>query len=215
MRKKIVILGAGGHAKVIADFINKDIYELVGFLDKDKAYVGQLLNGIPILGDDRNPLFWKEQGISACAIGIGHIGNCAVRNRVFENYKNAGYEVLTVIHPSSIISPSAVIKEGAVVMPGAVVNANAVIGENSIINSNAVVEHDVIIGRGVHVAPGSTVSGGTVVGKNVLIGAGSTIIQSITIGANTIIGAGATVVSDIPDNVLAVGCPAKVIRREI
>lgn len=213
MRKKIVILGAGGHAKVIAEFIDKEKYDLIGFLDKDESCLGKLINGIPILGDDSNPMKWKEKGVSGCVIGLGHVGNCKVRNKVYHNYLQAGYEMLTVVHPNSIVSPSAILHAGVVVMPGAIINANAEIGENSIINTNSVVEHDSIIESGVHIAPGSTISGGSYVGSNVLIGAGSTVIQSIRIGEETIIGAGATVINDIPANVLAVGCPAKVIRK--
>lgn len=213
MKKKIVILGAGGHAKVIAEFIDKDKYDLIGFLDKDEACVGKLLNGIPILGDDRNPLKWRENGISGCVMGIGHIGNCEVRNKVYHNYAQAGYEMLTVIHPRSVVSSSAILHPGVVVMPGAVINTNAKIGANSIVNTNAIVEHDTIVGSGVHIAPGSILSGGCIIGNNVLVGAGSTVIQSVRIGDGSIIGAGATVINNIPENVLAVGCPAKEIRK--
>lgn len=213
MKETIVIIGAGGHAKVVAECIDKQKYDIAGFLDKDDKLVGKEINGIPVIGDDSNPTYWLRKGITGCIIGIGHIGGYRLRNRLYEKYKNAGYHMVNAIHPQSMISPNAVIKAGTVVMPGAIINANAYIGENVIINSKTVIEHDVVIHNGVHIAPGSTVSGGTHIGENTLIGAGSVIIQMINIGKETIVGAGSVVIHDVPSHVLGVGNPIKIVRE--
>lgn len=214
MREKVVIIGAGGHAKVIADCIDSEKYELVGFLDKDDTWIGKEINGVPIIGNDREPSHWIEKGITACIIGIGHVGKYELRNKLYSRYQEAGFHMITAVHPQSVVAKTAVIKAGTVVMPGAVINANAYIGENVIINTNSVIEHDSLIENGVHVAPGSTISGGVNIGENVLVGAGSVVIQTVKIGKNTIIGAGTIVIKDIPSNVLAVGNPAHIVREE-
>lgn len=213
MKEKVVVIGAGGHARVVAECIDREKYELVGFLDKDDEMFGREINGIPIIGNDSNPQHWLKSGVTGCIIGIGHVGKYQVRNKLYKLYKNAGFHMISAIHPQSIISETAVIKDGTVVMPGAIINANACIGENVIINSKVVVEHDVVIEDGVHVAPGSTISGGTNVGENTLIGAGSVVIQMINIGENAVIGAGTVVIRDVPANVLAVGNPVRIVRK--
>lgn len=213
MKEKIVIVGAGGHAKVVAECVNKECYEIVGFLDKDDSHVGEQLDGISIIGNDAEPNLWIEKGISGCIIGIGHVGNCAIRNKVYEKFKKAGFHMIKAIHKDSIISEHAIVEDGVAVMPGAVINTGAHIMENAIINSNAVVEHDTLIGAGTHIAPGSTISGGTTIGENVLIGAGSVVIQTRTIGNNSIIGAGTVVYKDIPKNVVAVGNPVRIVKE--
>lgn len=213
MREKIVILGAGGHARVVADCVDESKYEIVGFLDKDEEHIGESLDGIEIIGSDKNPQFWLKRGITGCVNGIGHIGSFTVRNKVYKKFKEYGYHMVTAIHKKSIISKHAVIEEGVVIMPGAIVNTGAHIMENTIINSNAVIEHDVLVREGAHVAPGTTISGGVRIGKNVLVGTGSSIIQSMTIGDNTIIGAGTVVNKNIPEQVVAVGNPVRVIRK--
>lgn len=213
MREKIVIIGAGGHAKVVAECIDEKVYEIVGFLDKDDMCVGEQRAGISIVGNDANPQYWKEMGIQGCIMGIGHVGNSAIRNKAYKRFKDAGFHMITAIHKSSIVSKNAVIDDGVVIMPGAIVNANAHIQENAIINSNSVVEHDTIIGFGTHVAPGSTISGGVVVGENVLIGVGSSIIQARKIGDNAIVGAGAVVIKDVPEDTLVLGNPARIVRK--
>lgn len=212
-KEKVIIIGAGGHAKMVAECVDNKKYEIVGFLDKDTSLVGKLINGIPIIGADGDPSYWMNKGITGCIIGIGHVGKYVLRNKLFERYKNAGFHMINAIHPESIISPNAVIKEGAVVLPGAVINSNAYVGENSIINSKSVIEHDVVINNGVHIAPGSIVSGGAQIGENTLIGAGSIVIQMINIGKETIVGAGTVVIKDVPSNVLVVGNPVRVVRE--
>lgn len=213
MKERIVILGAGGHARVVAECIDRSKYEIVGFLDKDDEHIGEYLDGIEIIGNDRNPKYWLEKGITGCVNGIGHVGNSTVRNKVYNKFKDVGFHMITMIHKRSIVSPNATLEDGVVVMPGVVINTGAYIKENVIINSNAVVEHDAFIGEGSHIAPGCTISGGVKIGKNVLIGVGSSVIQSKVVGDNTVIGAGTVVNKDVPKEVIAVGNPVRIVRR--
>lgn len=211
--RKVVVLGAGGHARVVVECIDKQEYEIVGYLDKDNSCVGEIIEGIPIIGQDSSPNYWKAAGIEGCIIGIGHVGNYKIRNRLFDIYHAEGFSMINAIHKTSCISSSVIIGKGNAIMPGVVINSNAKIGNNAIINSGAIIEHDVVIGDGVHIAPGCTVCGATSIGNNTFIGAGSTIIQGLQIGANSIIGAGSVVITDIPDNVIAVGNPVRIIKR--
>lgn len=214
IREKVVILGAGGHAKVVAECIDAQKYDIVGILDKDTKMVGAYINGIPIIGSDESPELWLQNGITGCIIGIGHVGNYGLRKKLYEKYKNAGFHMIKAIHPGSLVSKNAIISDGTVVMPGTVINANAMIGNNVIINTGSVIEHDVVVHDGVHIAPGSIISGGSEIGENTLIGARSVVIQMKKIGKNTIIGAGTVVIKDIPDGVVAVGNPARIVRED-
>lgn len=213
LRKKTIILGAGGNARVLLDCIDQQKYEVIGFLDKDSSTVGNMIHSIPVIGDDSSPDKWKSLGIDCCIIGIGHVGNYKIRNKLFDRYKDAGFQMINAVHSSSIISASAQIGIGNAIMPGAIINADAAIGDNTIINSGTVIEHDVQIHNGAHIAPGCTLSGAARVGESTFVGAGSTIIQGISVGAGSIIGAGSVVISDIPPNVLALGCPARIIKE--
>lgn len=87
MKEKVVIIGVGGHVKVVEECIDKKKYEVVGFLDKDNQLIGKNINGIPIIGDDSNPLKWLEKGITGCVIGIGHVGKYQLRNKLYEKFK--------------------------------------------------------------------------------------------------------------------------------
>lgn len=141
------------------------------------------------------------------------IGNNAIRLSKQRALEQAGYSVASVVHSAAIVSDTAILGRGVVVMAGAVVNAGAVLGCSVIVNSLAVVEHDCILADGVHISPGACLAGGVKVGELSWVGIGASIIQLKTVGKNVTIGANAAVVTDIPDDVVAVGVPAKVIRH--
>lgn len=208
--KKIVIVGAGGHCKVIMDIINSTSeYKILGITDININ--GKLLD-VPILGKDNMLQEIYDSGIKYAFIGIGALDNINVRNLIYNKLKKIGFNLPILIHKRAIISPYAKIGEGTCVMPGAIVNSGAVISENCIINTGSVVEHDCRIEYNTHVSPNSSIAGGVNIGFNTHIGIGSSIIQSKVIGNNVTIGAGAVVIDDIPDNSTAVGVPAKVIK---
>lgn len=209
---RCIIIGAGGHSKVIIDATKKNGYEIVGLTDNN-VKKGSIILGCEVIGNDDTLKEIYLDGICKAFMGIGHVGYPQVRNDVFKRIKKLGYEFPKLINPFSYIGEDVLIGEGTFIAAKAVVNAEATIGRLCVINSASVIEHEVKIKDGVHVAPNATVLGGAYVGENTFIGAGSTIIQSIKIGDNCIIGAGSVVLNDIPDNCVAVGVPAEIIKR--
>lgn len=195
------LFGASGHGKVIKDILNANGIKVEAFAD-DNPNVNEC-GGRPVMHD--------ATGLSPMIVSIGVN---RIRKMIVERLKanNPDIKFVTAIHPSAVISPSAKIGEGTVVMAGAVINADAVIGNHCIVNTGATVDHDCKIGDYCHIAPGVNISGATHVGEGTWVGVGSCVIQCLNIGKNCMIGAGSVVVKDIPDNVTAFGCPAKVIK---
>ena len=202
MSKTVVILGAGGHAKVIADIVLKSGDTLLGFLD-DRA-VGKVYGEYAVLGTIADCVKYADE---ACFI-IG-IGNNAIRRRIAEQYALDWY---TAIHPSAQLALGATVGEGTAVMANAVINSDTTIGKHAIINTAAVVEHDNSVGDFVHVSPHATLCGVVTVGDNTQIGAGATVIHVTNVCADCMIGAGAVVAKDIMEAGTYVGVPARKIR---
>ena len=194
--KKLVIIGASGHGKVIADIAIKNGYEEIVFLDDDE--LRKECAGFPIVGktNDAN----KIQGDKIVAIG-----NAKIRERI----QGVLNDVVTLIHPSAVISRRTKIGEGTVIMAGAVVNSDTVIGKGCIINTGATVDHDCIIHDYVHVSVGTHVAGTCEIGKRTWVGAGATISNNVGIYGDCMIGAGAVVIKDIEKPGTYIGIPAK------
>lgn len=209
--EKIVLVGAGGHCKVIIDIIKSmRKYEIVCITDSKG--VGDKIFDIPIIGSDEVlPQVYKG-GVRNAFVCLGSINNIGFRDKIYYKLRKIGYEVPKLIHNKAIVSPYAKIEDGTCVMAGAVVNAGAVIQENCIINTSSIIEHDCVIGRNSHISPGANLAGGVKIGDNSHVGMGASIIQGVTIGTNVVIGAGAVVLEDLKDNVTAVGIPSKIIK---
>lgn len=211
---KLVIIGAGGHGRVVASIATAcaqldTSLSVTGFIDdEDKA-----LDGYTVVGNDGAIASLVEQGkADSFIIGLGSIkGGAGIRQKLFAMCKNAGLEAHTLIHPSAILSQPVSVGVGTAIMAGAVINPGTQIGQNVIINTRAGIDHDCHIGDHSHIAPGCTLSGDVKIGSASLIGVGTTIRQGVTIGDNVTIGAGSVIVGDIPDNQTAFGVPAKVI----
>ncbi|PYQ27427.1 MAG: sugar acetyltransferase [Acidobacteria bacterium] len=212
MPSKLIIWGASGHARVVADIIRvAGTYEIAGFLDdQHPEHSGHQFEGATILGGRECLAAQRARGIAHLVVAFGH---CAGRLEAARFATGAGFMLATAIHPSAVIAASTRVGAGSVIAANAVVNPYATIGENAIINTSASVDHDCAIDEGVHIAPGAHLSGRVRVGAASWIGAGATIIDGCSVGSNTIIGAGAVVVDDIPSDVIAYGVPARVIRR--
>jgi len=209
--KKIVLIGAGGHCKVIIDIIKStDEYEIVGVID-EKQKSGNILD-VPIIGNDNKLKQIYDSGVQNAFICIGALNNINLRNLIHKKLELIGFKLPILLHKNSIVSKFAHIEDGTCVMPGAIINAGSHIGKNCIINTGCIIEHDCKIGDNTHISPNVSIAGGVNVGFNTHIGIGSSIIQRISLGNNVTIGAGAVVINNINDNVLAVGVPAKVIR---
>ncbi len=209
--EKYIVLGAGGHAKIVLDILESGGKEIAGLTDA--VQTGKCL-GYPILGPDSILEELKEQGINCAAMGIGNVGKPAIRDKVYNYAKELGFAFPNVIHPTSIVSASAHLEEGIVAAAGSVINPDARIGSLAIINTGAVVEHEVTLGYGVHVAPNATVLGAASVGDNTFCGAGSVILPMVHVGKNVIIGAGAVIREDVPDDSVIVGIPGHIIKNK-
>jgi sugar O-acyltransferase (sialic acid O-acetyltransferase NeuD family) len=212
MSRKLVIWGASGHALVVADILRlQGNYELVGFLD-DLAPQrhGTEFNGLPIIGGREQLNRLDELGVSHMIIGFG---NCAARLSMAALVREKGFSLATAIHPNAVLADEVLVGCGTVIAAGVVVNPRARIRENVIINTAASVDHDCVIEDGAHLCPGTHLAGGVIIGRGAWIGIGAVVSDHLQIGANSIIGAGAVVTHDIPNNVVAYGVPAKVIRK--
>lgn len=208
MTHPVLVIGAGGHAKVLLDTLLIQNVNVVGIVDADAEKIGAQILGISVLGDDS---YIKSYSPSEIVLvnGLGYVGTLDLRKQVYMRFKEQGYAFQTVIHPSAVISASAVLEEGVQVMAGAVIQPECKIGRNSIVNTRAALDHDCRIGWHVHIAPGVTLSGSVSVGDGAHIGVGATIIQGRNIGSGALVGAGAVVVNNIADHRKVVGIPAR------
>lgn len=208
MRDGILIIGAGGHGKVVADAILRLGRPVVGFLDDQADTMGPTILGLPVLGKSEEWLRMRSSGL------IVAIGDNESRRRMVEKAEIDGNSPpwTSVIHPGAVVSSSAEIGTGTVIMAGAVINPDTRIGRHAIINTSATVDHDCSIGAYTHIAPGAHLAGGVVVEDHVMIGIGASILPGCRIGSNAIVGAGAVVVGDVPSGVTVVGVPARILR---
>ncbi|HEY9062156.1 MAG TPA: acetyltransferase [Pseudobacteroides sp.] len=212
-RKPIVLVGAGGHSRVIIDIIKTYCSDLdiVGILDKDPLKRGCQIDNISVIGSDVKLIELMEAGVGNAFISIGLIDNFKSRMDIYHNLKNMGFMLPTLIHGKSVVSKGVQIGCGNAVMALSVINAGSRVGNNCIINTGSIIEHEATIGDNVHIAPGAVICGRVCIGSNSFIGAGSTVIQGVTIGDNAIIGAGSVVTRDVPSFSKAVGAPARLI----
>lgn len=209
MNKPIYILGAGGHAKVLLECLQKNPkIKINGFLEVDKKLIGKSIFDVSIYEQKKKlDEFYLESIL--LVNGIGSVGLPDLRRKQFEIFKKQGYDFGTIFHPTCYYSQDVVIAEGAQLLARSTVLTGAKIGCNTIINTSASIDHDCDIGNHVHIAPGVVLSGGVKIGDNCHIGTGAKIIQGIKVGANSLVAAGAVVVSDVPSNSRVAGVPAK------
>jgi UDP-perosamine 4-acetyltransferase len=203
-QERIVIIGAGGHGKVLASALQRAGQNVWGFVDADPLLKGTRVLGVPVLGSDD----CIESGM-LLVNGIGSTGRPARRREIFERFKDRGFAFATVIDPTAVIGPEVKIGEGAQILMGAMAQPGAAIGRDSIINTRASIDHDTIIGAHVHVAPGAVLSGAVIVGDEVHIGAGASIKQGVRIGSGSVIGVGAAVIADVAMDSILAGVPAR------
>lgn len=204
----VIIVGAGGHGRVVADALHCAGIPVLGFTDPDATLHGTLVEGFPVLGDD-SVLERYPQRACELALGIGSVGVTDARARIAESLQAAGWRLATVVHPSAIVARSAVLETGAQVMAGAIVQSGARVGLGALINTGAQVDHDCVIGAYSHVAPGAVLSGGVTLGERCHIGSGAVIIQGVRLGRSVLVGAGAVVVVDGTDGTRLFGVPAR------
>lgn len=206
--KRVIIFGAGGHGKVLADVALRLGFSVAGFVD-DRPELSMVAGlEVPVLGD-RAWLLNQSREIFCCALGIG---DNFVRMRVSEVLQSEGFELATLVSPFAAVAPSATIAAGATVMAGAVINPLASLGEGAIVNSGAIVEHDVKVGRYATVSPNSVLAGAVEIGELAHVAINATVLPCLRIGHRSILGAGSVATRSIPDDVIAYGIPACVHR---
>lgn len=211
--KDILIIGGGGHAKVLASVLKKHTeWNPIGYTEiEDKG----LLLGLPYLGnDDIIPSLINDRNLKYAVIGIGQIINIESRKKIINAINSTDLDLPTIISENAIVNEDVQIEEGSVIMDGVILQPGVRIGKYSIINTGATIDHDCRIGDFVHIAPGVNLSGDVVVGNNVLIGTGAKVIQSIQIQDDVIIAAGSAVSGYIVRPGIYIGVPARIMTKE-
>jgi len=200
---QLVIIGAGGHAKVC--------YEIAVAMEEWSEII--------ILDDNPNNDFFEIQGPISSFVNYPHsqffvaIGSNNVREYFYSMIKSKDFTTATLIHTSAIISRSSTVGEGTVIMPGVIINANSRIGDNVILNTAVTIDHDNLIHNNVHISPGSHLAGNVEVGKGSWIGIGTNVINNLTIGKDIMVGSSSNVINDLREAGIYYGNPAKFVKE--
>ncbi len=206
----LIGLGAGGHANVLIDIINKDEkYNFLGLIDSELSISkNKNFKDINILGSDKDLEKFFKQGIVNIFLGIGFLDDTKKNKLLFDNVKKIGFNVISVIHHTAIVSSSVNLMMGVKIMAGSIVNPHTEIGNNCIINTGSIIEHDCYLEDHVQIGPGSRIAGNVRIGEGSIIGLGAKVIQGINIGSYSMIGAGAVVTKNVGSNIMVAGVPA-------
>lgn len=203
----VYIIGSGGNSKVIVDICELNGYNINGFFDDKYNGNNQLIyHKYQIIGKIDDIIEYQDINV------INSIGDCVIRNKIFQKLKGLNFKWINCIHPKSCISPTAKIGIGNIICYGSFINSDTIIGDFNLINTYAVIEHDCTIGNFNHIAPKSTMCGGIIIGDINLMGAGTTIIPCKTVGSNNIVGAMTVIINNIGDKCTIVGIPGKIIK---
>ncbi|MBZ0333213.1 acetyltransferase [Marinobacter sp. AL4B] len=202
--KRLAILGASGHGKVVAEAAELSDWDEVVFFDD--AWPKISANSVwPVLGNTEDLLNSLNE-FSGVAVAIG---NNSIRLKKLNLLCEQGVALPAIIHPNAVISRYATIGDGSVVCAGVVVSADTKIGAGAILNTGCSIDHDCLLAEAVHISPGARLAGGTKVEVCAWVGIGAVVRQLISIGAYSVVGAGAAVVKDVPERTTVVGIPAQ------
>lgn len=208
--EKIIIVGGGGHAKVVISIIKKRVlFDILGYLDfNDK---GEIL-GVPYIGGDDKLHELFLEGVNLVALGLGQVDLTQNRFNVVKKIKEIGLSFPPIVSKDAIVNEDVFIDEGSQIFDGVVLNPGAKIGKFSIINTKATIEHDCFVGNFCHVATGAVLSGGVEIGDFTMVGSNAVVIQYKKIISNCMIGSGTVVTKDIVDEGVYIGNPARKLR---
>ncbi|MCX5713761.1 MAG: acetyltransferase [Candidatus Omnitrophica bacterium] len=210
--KKILLVGGGGHCKVIIDAIRKGKeFEVLGIVDENPD-VKEVM-GVKVIGQDKDLSKIFDSGCKNAFISVGSVGDAGTRIKLGMILRKNGFYLPLIKHVSAVVAENTVIGGGTFIAAGVTIGPGTTIGDNAIINTASSVDHDCQISDFVHIAPGATLSGSVKIGQYSHIGTGAAIIERIVIGRSVVIGAGSVVVSDIPSNNKAFGNPCKIVNK--
>lgn len=208
---RVVLIGAGGHARVVLDAARAAGFDVVAAVDQRAELHGTRIDGVLVVGDETRLDRMEAERVEGLILGVGSIDVTSSRSTLFSRMAARGLALPAVRHPGATISASAMVGDASVVFAGAVLNPHAHIGRNVIVNTAAVVEHDCVVADHAHLSPGALLAGGVSVGTGSHIGIGAVVIQGVRIGAGVMVGAGTVVLHDLPDGARVAGVPARPI----
>lgn|SRR5690606_37998624 len=211
MKKPVLVIGGGGHGKVVIDALLCSGRRVSGVVDPALT-PGDTVLTVPVLGNDEKVYAQAPDSI-LLANGIGATARTHRRRDVYERFVALGFRFVNVVHPAATIGITLPANRGIQVMAGAVVQPGTILGENVLLNTKASVDHDCEVGDHVHVGPGATICGGVLIERGAFIGAGAVIVPGVRIGADAVVGAGSVVLENVEAGTTVVGVPARVIRR--
>ena len=201
MAGRLLVLGAGGHGRAVADLAAECGWSVAGFTDRAP--------GPGVLGGDADvATLVRTARIDGAVVGVGNTA-LALRPRLFALLESVGIEAPSLVHPRAVVSRSAHVGAGSVVFPGGVLGAHVSVGDNAVVYSGVVIEHDCRIGEHAYVSPGAVLSGTVTVEAGAFVGAGAVLLPGITIGAGAIVAAGAVVTRDVGAGATVIGVPAR------
>lgn len=208
MPEQIIIIGAGGHAKVLLNALQMSPVNVLGLTDTNETKHGSTILGCPVLGDDAIIDTYDNNSVRLI-IGIGSTKPGPGRRDAFESFQSKGFDFLTCVHPSAIVAPDIELGQGSQIMAGAVLQPGCTIGMNTIVNTRASVDHDCQVGDHVHIAPGAVLGGAVNIDHGSHIGTHATIIENVRVGSDVMVAAGACVIANLKSQDRVAGIPAK------
>jgi len=211
--RPIIIIGAGGHLKVIIDVARLLGYEILFATDIDASLHGTTIMGVKIAGDDDSISAFDPSDVYL-ANGVGIVNGTGPRRRIFEEWTTSGYQFPSLLHPNAVVADTVIIEEGVQCMAGSVVQPGVRLGKNTVINTRASIDHDCRIGEHCFIGPGVITGGGVNIQAGSFIGTGATISPNVVIGEDSFVGAGSVVIRNLEVGSKAVGNPARLLEKK-
>ncbi len=210
-RRRVLILGAGGHGRVVLDILlQAGDHHIVGFLDNNPDIHGRRIDGLPVLGSPQDVAeIAPRADIDGVIIAIGDNG---VRRGLARQVEAVGLDLINAVHPSAALAQNATLGRNVVVAAGVVVCAHCQVGDSVILNTGCIIDYQTMIGEGSHICPGVRIAGRVKVESGTFIGIGATVVPKVTLGCESIVGAGAVVIEDVAPLATVVGVPARRVK---